>query len=274
MSIRIGTTELKGIKVGTQNVLAVYAGAEKVWSEGPGATVLKLRATKQNSLYSPDPYEVTDKTESPQWRFWMEDSFDPDNHVFYTEMVIEEIPADAEIMFLLVGRGGFGKGALSGYGAGGGGEVIEYTLPAGTLKSGDKFRVGKRSVSGEAYVNYYLDFIPAAGELFSAGNPRNGGDANKNTGGYGWVDGEQVSASNDGGSGAGGASPGSNGADGVYLADWGETFAAGGFGGLGRVKEYTIGMGGEGVRGGTKSNFAGHMGGVAFQSNVPIEVTT
>lgn len=271
MSIRIGTTEPKAIKVGNRDVLAVYAGAEKVWPEESEATVLKLKTIIGNLNYSPEPYEVTDKTESPQWRFWMNDESEGDVAA-YTDMVIEEIPADAEIKFVLVGRGGTGKGGIQGYGAGGGGEVIEYTLPAGSLKSGDKFRVGRRET--KAYLSIYVEFIPTSGESFSAGTARAGGTADKNVGGYGWVDGEQVSASNDGGSGAGGASPSSDGDDGVFLEEWGETFGAGGFGGMGRIKDYSIGMGGEGTRGGSQQTFHGRQGGVAFQSNVPIEVTS
>lgn len=273
MSIRIGTNEPKAIKVGNRDVLAVYAGAEKVWPEESEATVLKLKAVRQNTTYSPEPYEVTDKTESPQWRFWMKPERESTASTVYTDMVIEEIPSDAEIKFVVVGHGGSGKGGIQGYGAGGGGEVIQYTLPAGTLKAGDKFRVGKRET--KALLNYYLDFIPANGETFSAGIARFGGSGTGTYGGYGWKDGQLIDhKSNDGGSGAGGLSPDSNGDRGVYLEEWGETFGEGGFGGLGSIREYTIGMGGEGNRGGTQQNFSGRMGGVAFQSNVPIEVTS
>ena len=272
MSIRIGTTEPKAIKVGNRDVRAVYAGVEKVWPIVNDATVLKLKYLLQNASVSPVPYEVTDKTESPQWRFWMQAGAEPSIQSCYTEMIIDEIPDDAEIKFVLVGYGGRGHGSIQGYGAGGGGEVIQYTLPAGSLKAGDNFRVGRRKFDGMQFPSMFVDFMPSGGDVFSAGDARNGGEANKNVGGFGWVDGKQVTASNDGGSGAGGASPDSNGDRGIVLAEWGETFGEGGFGGNGSRREFTIGMGGEGVRGGSQI-YEGQRGGVAFQSNVPIEVT-
>ena len=142
MSIMIGGKEPTAIKVGTQDVKAVYAGAKKVWPKESNATVLKLKAIKQSSD-APTPIEVTDKTDSPQWRFWMD--VEKIEFIAYTEMIVEEIPADAEIKFVLVGNGGLGRGSTS-YGVWGWWRrrsVFSMPRQRFWFKSGDKFRVGR-----------------------------------------------------------------------------------------------------------------------------------
>lgn len=276
MSVFSGAGELSAIKLGGSDITAVYSGAEKVWPEESAATVLKITARPSHDRYAAIPYEVTDKTEAPQWRTWMrvEDSSSAAVNG-HTEFTIEEIPADAEIKFLVVGKGGTGRGEIKGFAAGGGGEVIEWSLGSGGLKAGDKFRMGRIKWNNEPKMRFYLEIYPQGGEPYYAAMPNTGGDGYRSNGGSGWVDGQEVPSPNTGGSGAAGVSPGPNGADGVYLNDWGETFGAGGYAGDGQVKEMGIGCGGFGVRGGSAAdqNNSGEEGGVALQADCPIEMT-
>lgn len=275
MSVFSGTGELSAIKLGGSDITAVYFGAEKVWPEQSAATVLKMSARRSHDRYAQEIYEVTDKTENPQWRAWMRPDDDTTAVNAYTEVTIEEIPADAEIKFLVVGHGGQGNGEIKGFAAGGGGEVIEWSLGAGGLKAGDKFRMGRIKWEEERIMRYYLEIHPQGGEPYYAAMPNSGKSGYRSNGGSGWVNGQEITSPNTGGSGAGGVSPGPNGADGIYLDDWGESFGAGGYAGDGQVKEKTIGCGGHGVRGGTieDQNNPGEKGGIALQADCPIDMT-
>ncbi len=128
MSIRIGTTEPKAIKVGNRDVFAVYAGAEKVWPvDSYPATALVITPIQERPHSSGRAYVNVIKM-GDRWfidyGLSLHDVDDSGGAGEVQTFSVKQIPPSTSFDCTLVGRGGIQSRGSRVFAGGAGGEVV------------------------------------------------------------------------------------------------------------------------------------------------------